>query len=590
MEKDIYFSIKGSENVILNMKSELTNKKDSEIKIGKVINLINETLIYISINKKKFSNFIEDLLIEQKEKIVIFEYCDKFLNPKYIYYWANSKITKVNYYEYDLKICNSKEQKIKLIKENFKYFLCLSDKEKKDFDYQMASLETEYNKESKIKKNYDHLYTDKFLDCEETVKAIFKFGTRRSLFKNRVKDIYKNNEKLMLECLKYQPDYLCYLPFKYRNNKQLVLELISKNNNLSLRYLSKRLRNDKQVVSNFIIKEPLELKYASNRLKNDYDVCMLALKTSDSGSILMYIKCKEILTSKFLVNVVLGYKSMNIGYKYIGDNLKNDKNSLIAILYDQYKYSKFCFEINPWQKRLNYYQSLNKMSFKDLTIKELEKSVSFDLECVGSDLLNDKDFIIKYINKKPPSYINLSDDLKNDAEFVLELREKGFSFELGKELLKNKKFVKNNISKFDYKIEDFSDEIKNDFDIAKIFVKKDGKHILSLNETMQKNKELIKIALDNWKFESIADKESLDKFVNLKIKNKEITQEDTIFIYDNYDNKFDYILDDEFKEEYKLLKESDEDSVKLYDKEVYDPLDFDDSYVIPTEGFIYTNA
>ena len=351
----------------------------------------------------------------------------------------------------------SKEEKLEKVKEDFDFFVNLSDDEKKEFDYQWASLEARYPSSTWEFGSYyqDLEYSDEFLDNEEVVKRIFETGTRCKLLEMRVPKKYKENDELMKKLLPLSPDYITALPYRYRDNKKLVLDLLksnTENNEISLKDVSLRLRNDKKVVLEFLKKSPYDYEYVSDRLKGDVKLIEMIKKIEPNFFKYTSIKKdnnKEITDIKKSIKDIIK-KNLNIDIlqflSYIEElQLKRIKpndpydymmnNNYMDGSYFDSKITKLIIENKNSIENLHLFIKFLKISLeekKKLYIEEWTKINNIEnewqrdelvksfLDCMDDNLNCDEEFITKLVEINPCEEIlnYVPDDLINSGKII----------------------------------------------------------------------------------------------------------------------------------------------------------------------------
>lgn len=446
-----------------------------------------------------FDQFINDVIMCDKDSTTIsmeeWEY-------NCIYSYKNDEVvcetdTMLKYKEDD-----SKEEKIKKVSEDFDYFMNLPDEERCDYDIQMASLKADYPVDYVCldDKYEDRYYTDEFLDNEEAVRAIFKYGRRYSLFKNRVSNKYKNNKELMYELLPLQPGYIACLSEEIKSDKELILKLImysianinTPRSRIEITDISKKLLNDKKIALNFIKYDLFSIKHLSNRLKKDYDICKTYINYG--GNDLKYIDNVEILNDKEIILKVLNDSYVTDNYNKIPDKLRSDKEVLATILTTN--------NSDKTNKKL-YKNKLLKMSLKDMILYEMKNYQYFHLHS-GAIIPNcvyfDKDFIYEMveINKKMDTYskysAKLNYELLNDEELMNFIKENDLDYTVDVSTC-TKKEILNNIEQTCWDYDNLNEELKCDKDIILEYSKYDGKLITKVSDNVLSDNEIRKLLL-----------------------------------------------------------------------------------------------
>ena len=400
-----------------------------------------------------FKQFIKDILDVDKENTIIKEYC-YFCTEEDSenYFYENGEIVSKTTREMGLSKLSDKQEIIAKIKNDFECFRLLSEEERKDFDYQMASLEAPYPS-GYSSKYLVTLYTDEFLDNEETVRAIFKFGKRDDLFKTRVPSKYKEDFKLMSELLLIRPNYIKYLSNTFKENKELILKLIdvlkTKKNEedyeeklFTMNDISPKFKNNKEIALKMIELQPINFHFVSSRLKKDYDVCYKYI--SCGGYYLEPINNLDILSDisimRDLIKKFLYYEGEYI--KKISNSVKEDKEFLI----------NFLIRINHREKdSLKLQKKFENMEIKEIISYAILNFENFHdyYEIIPKSLIHDKDIIKDIIEADKIAY-NKGKEWNIRIPINLEISK-------DKEIMKMLKKVY-----IEYYLEDDSDTTKDD--------------------------------------------------------------------------------------------------------------------------------
>lgn len=461
-----------------------------------------------------FNQFINDVIMCDKDNTTISR---EEWDYNCIYSYENGEIvcktdTMLKYKEDD-----SKEEKIKKVREDFDYFMNLPDEERCDYDIQMASLKADYPEDyvGFDDRYEDKYYTDEFLDTEEAVRAIFKYGRRYSLFKNRVSDKYKNNKELMYELLPLQPGYIACLNEDIKSDKELILKLIkysianysTSRSMIRITDVSRKLLNDKKIALNFIKHDLFSVEHLSNRLKKDYDVCKTYIMYG--GTKLEYIDNVEILNDKEIILKVLNNRFCR-EYDKVPDKLKSDKEVLATILASN--------NISVRDKK-KYKEKLLKMSLKDMILHEMKNNKYFrsnSWSIIPNEVYFDKDFIYEMveINKKMDAYskyrAKLNYELLNDEELMKFIKENNLDYTVDVSVC-TKKEVLDNIDKIRLDYDKLNEELKNDKDIILAYSKYDVKLITKVSDNVLSDNEIRKILLREYNILSYPRNKKLEK-------------------------------------------------------------------------------
>lgn len=387
------------------------------------------------------------------------------------YYYENGKIRSETDTSKMINEDDSKEEIIEKVKKDFYYFEMLDENIRNDYDIQFASLEADYSTWTLEfgSDEEDKCYTDEFLDHEEVVRKIFECGNRFKLFKNRVKDKYKDNVKLMKELLPLQPWYIAGCNEMIKSDKKLVLELLEISNKNRKRFyiedISTSLLDDKDIAIAFIKNYVNSIDKISNRLKSDYDVCKTYI--INDGNSLQYVNNEKVLDDKELILTYINNSFSDCYYSKISDRLKEDNEVLASVI------SKKNIEKN--QKR--FYNYLIKLSKKDMILYEMKNDYRFFVQAnyiIPKSVYYDKDFILQTIkfNKKRDKYdkylIRINTSLLKDKDFMDLLKKSNSDYIIDIDENITKESIINNIDVINYF--NLPDKYKNNKDIIFIYL------------------------------------------------------------------------------------------------------------------------
>ena len=477
--------------------------------------------VFCSRNDYNFEQFIKDILDVDKENTTINVYNGGWAETdSYNYFYENGKIVSKSTKSIKFSELKDKQEKIAKIKSDFEYFTLLSEEERKDFDYQMASLEAPYPSYTWEfgSDDLDELYTDDFLDNEETVRAIFKFGGRGNLFNTRVPSKYKEDFELMSELLLIRPNYIEYLPNTIRENKDLILKLIAaskpkKNielneqeepfndsfsfldddyvivpleedsndfkfesecdveNSITMEDISSKLRNDKEIALKMIELDSRNFNDVSDSLKEDYDVCYKYI--SCGGNSLENINNLNILSDISIMREFIK-KACDVRENLvkIPNLVKEDREFLINF-----------FTTRDYKEKdsLALQEKFKNMEKKDIISYAILNDQYFHwyIDIIPKSLKYDKDIIKKIIeaNKKEKWYesIPINFEILNDKDIMQMLKKEHiwYSINIDSDTTKEELiyYIKNNKISYDSYYEDINENLLNDDDVKKTILK-----------------------------------------------------------------------------------------------------------------------
>ncbi len=204
--------------------------------------------------------FVEKIISIDKDNIeveVSFDTC--YETDSKIYYYKNGKIeyvtSKTREFE---RLKDNKEELIKKIKEDISFFEYLTDEERKDFEYQKASMYAVYPNITREvgTGEFDSLYSEEFVKSEAAIALAFKLGTRDTLLENRILPHFIKNTELLKALLTLNPYYIKYMPVELKKDKKLIMLLIEKSKEkytcrINVKDIDNSLYKDKEVMTKF---------------------------------------------------------------------------------------------------------------------------------------------------------------------------------------------------------------------------------------------------------------------------------------------------------------------------------------------------
>ncbi len=251
-------------------------------------------------------------------------------------------------------------------------------------------------------------------DIEVVLAAIQKDGRAISY----VSDNLKKNVDIVFESLKNGAglSYFKYLPFELQNRENLLLTLKNGGGDIDLIPINFR---DKELLMSAIKYYAKNLSQASAELKNDKEIVLAAVKSF--GELLEFVSY-ELRND---LEIVLSAVSQNgAALKFASEELKNNKEIILTAVSN-----KHCSLSNSCLPALAYVGNKLKND-KDIILRSFEGGLCskiFEMELVPTNLLNDKDFVLKLMKKDPMNFIKyywkiLPAKMKNDLDiYTLKL-------------------------------------------------------------------------------------------------------------------------------------------------------------------------
>jgi hypothetical protein len=251
-------------------------------------------------------------------------------------------------------------------------------------------------------------------DMEVVLAAIQKDGRAISY----LSDNLKKNVDIVFESLKNGAglSYFKYLPFDLQNRENLLLTLKNGGGDIDLIPINLR---DKEILMSAIKYYAKNLRQASTELKNDKEIVLAAVKSS--GEVLEYVS-DELRND---LEIVLAAVSQNgAALKFASEELKNNKEIILTAVSN-----KHCSLSNSYLPALAYVGNILKND-KDIILRSFEGGLCskiFEMELVPTNLLNDKDFVLKLLKKDARNFIKyywkiLPAKMKNDLDiYTLKL-------------------------------------------------------------------------------------------------------------------------------------------------------------------------
>lgn len=267
---------------------------------------------------------------------------------------------------------------------------------------------------------------------------------------------------LLLQTIEKNPFFIKELEEDVRNLSVIALNAV-KHNPMTLSLFNDKIRNSPQIVYQAIKDNPFYFQYAGDLLKNNAQFYNEYIPQLLPYSILEHAS-PYLLNNKVFMKPFLE-KDLSL-LKYCHENILSDKEYLLT-LFKYYKNEHKYFETSVLQ------QSFKQFSEDLLNDKEfiLNLSTIIDLPLIypylSSTLQNDKDFFFKYVYKAEyheELFKHLGSALRNDLEVIDLLLNNTHLFKyVGEELLNNKDFCLKSLEKYHSIIfEYFSEQLRND--------------------------------------------------------------------------------------------------------------------------------
>ena len=441
---------------MLNTKSKERNYPDYKSEFDEAILTIPEELrkdkkfMYIVLKDMAEDNYLNsDLkanifsLVDPKlkdDKDIVLEYIKTDLLPEKDLQYLN-------------KLRDDKEVMSKLVEQNQENFKYASDRLRGD-----QSIVTE----AVIKNPHLIAYaSDKFKNNKnfvrnlvvETIENTYENLLDENLFNKyekmmeNITDFFSDDREMMRIILDKESKQAKYLSPRLRDDKKLILELIKNKKEEVLQYASPRLQDDREVVSAAIERVGSPIKYASKRLKNDTELGLKALKNSwndfsyiskdqDNKEVLIAaIKefgtvTPELVSSEFGEFIDPTFTQYETFMSNLTENARDNKEIMLAAINENGSAFKYASE--------------RMRSDKELLNLALERySYDYPLEYASLALQNDKEIILKAMNKNSENIKFASPEIRNDPEVVMKaIKSNGSNFKyISDELKNNKDFI-----------------------------------------------------------------------------------------------------------------------------------------------------
>ena len=242
------------------------------------------------------------------------------------------------------------------------------------------------------------------------------------------------------------------------------------------------------------------LEYASERLRSDKKIVLLGLFPTKKEGLdvypmhLSYASDKIKNDKEFILSLV---KKSSQFLEFVSDELKDDEEVVLTALQTD------CFSLYAFEHASERLKSSKEMIYKVAAIR--------------------------------PNYIHfMSDELKDDEEFLLDLLNKhpNLSLQIASDRLKNKKsFVKEFVSKSGWNIVHCSNELRDDDEIALEAVSDVGDTFGDLSPRLKEDIGLFRIAMETIKNKHVLYHVSPDLFKDTELLKKAVKINGMVYQY-----------------------------------------------------------
>ncbi len=514
---------------------EALNIDTKYIPEGVIVEIIEEGLYKYGcfrgvINDEK--KFIENIINIDKENIEVEMTTNGWCETdSEIYYYKDGEIRRTTRQTREFEeVKNNKEELIKKIKKDISYFESLSKEERKNIEYQKASMYAEYPSITWEfgTDDYDKMYSDEFVKSEDALRLAFKLGTRNELLKKRILPNFINNTALLKELLPLKPRYIRYMPNELKRDKELILKLIEKDKEtrgtkMDAEDIDSSLYSDKDVMLKFLDISPYSLEYASEELKIDYDYCSKAAE-KDLVNLFVNIKNEKVLNEnivRVISSVGVLFNDTKLPNIKITDELRNNLNlhkELFKnfITRDDWSLSKE-EKLNKKKQEIDGINSIEELFLfcyrkKEFSIPDLYYAM------LPNSLIRDENFIknVQELNKtrrpkmryggefRDKLKVILNDELLQDENAIEMFRKNKIEIVFRPEFITTKEAViamlKNKSGDKWNKIElrNLNENLRNDLEVQKEYILQNGSYsIKEINPKLLKDKEIREIAFEN---------------------------------------------------------------------------------------------
>lgn len=475
--------------------------------------------------------FIKNILNIDKENIEVEMTTNGWCETdSEIYYYKDGEIRRTTRQTREFeKVKNNREELIKKIKKDISYFESLSKEERKDIEYQKASMYAYYPSITLEfgTDSYDKMYSEEFVKSEDALRLAFKLGTRDRLLKKRILPNFINNTKLLKELLPLKPRYIRYMPDELKKDKELILELIEKDKTtrdtkMDAEDIDSSLYKDKDVMLKFLDISRHSFEYASEELKKDYDYCSKAAK-KDMFNMFASINNEKVLNEnivKVISSVGVLLNDTKLPNIKITDELRNNLDmhkELFKNFINRYDWSLSKEKINKKEQEIDNINSIEELFLFCYRKKEFNISDLY-YAMLPNSLIKDENFIknVQELNKtrRPKMHyggefrdklkVILNDELLQDENAIEMLKKNKVEIVFRPEFITTKEAVvamlKNKSGDKWNKIalRNLNENLRNDLEVQKEYILQDGAYsIEEINPELLKDRKIREIAFGN---------------------------------------------------------------------------------------------
>lgn len=345
-----------------------------------------------------------------------------------------------------------------------------------------------------------------------------------------VNDELKKDKEIVLFAIQDDGNNFQYVSNELKKDKEVVLAAIESTSN-AIEYIDDSLWRDKEVVLVAIGSTSNAIDYMDKRLWNDREIILEILKNLDSASL-----TSEIKTMLFSINENLRNDSTIIsmlntltfeGLSIASERLRNDKEFVRSIIKNSYGWKLILKYVGDDIKKDKeivseaIYKNWKEIDYVDETIKT-DRDVMLSvvsgnglyLKHLPDNLKRDKEIVLNAVKNRSGALEYANEIMKKDIDIAKEIYRRlgstGLAY-LSKELLSNKQSVLDIIStnpSDSYKLYPYlGSNLKTDKEIAVLILKSESSLLEHMDISIKKNidviKEVIKYSSDNIFFEFI---------------------------------------------------------------------------------------
>ncbi|MBR5663030.1 MAG: DUF4116 domain-containing protein [Bacilli bacterium] len=248
-------------------------------------------------------------------------------------------------------------------------------------------------------------------------------------------------------------------------------------------HYGRRVLNNKDVSLALIKKRPSLYINLSDNNKSNKEIAIAAIKGSYNNYEIMPIQLQD--------DPELAIIAIKSGVKY--SKLSEKAKSIKSV-------AAVALEVNSWEF-CNVPEPLrNDLELAFPAIKDRVYNIAY----AGNDVQNNKEVIDYVVKKSSLQYVpNIGSDLLNDKQYILHLINDYLQKEpvkvlckyLGPDLVTDRDVALAAVSVDGMSIESFSDEIKNDEEVVLVAVRQNGRAIKIVNKRFKKDRKVALVAL-----------------------------------------------------------------------------------------------